>query len=157
MSASIKAQKAARVRKWRKDNPEKARAIKRRWQNANPEKRREMARRYYAKHADKIKAAAKQRAIRKREADPEKAKERAREKHLKSAYGMTPSAFAAMLTGQGCRCAICGKENGYWVVDHNHENGNIRGVLCRECNTGLGCFKDSTDTMLSAVKYLMVN
>ena len=55
-------------------------------------------------------------------------------------------------------CAICkNPENGRYVhlsIDHNHETGQLRGLLCNNCNRALGLFKDSIDVLNSAVKYL---
>lgn len=54
------------------------------------------------------------------------------------------------------RCYICdvpvsGKNK---CLDHCHQSGDIRGVLCRKCNVGIGMFDDSVERMLSAVEYL---
>ena len=58
---------------------------------------------------------------------------------------------------KGC-CAICGlhelEHNGKLHVDHNHETGKVRGLLCTRCNTALGKFKESPTILESAVKYL---
>lgn len=50
-------------------------------------------------------------------------------------------------------CAICGIE-GNLVVDHNHTTLKIRGMLCTNCNLGLGHFKDNKDLLQSAISYL---
>lgn len=56
------------------------------------------------------------------------------------------------------RCEICGKtekDNGKRLaVDHNHETGMIRGMLCNNCNLGIGYLKDNIDLLKSAIKYL---
>lgn len=80
---------------------------------------------------------------------------RAKRKHLQRAYGLTPEAFSALLRGQNGTCAIC-RAGEDWVVDHDHKTGAVRGVLCRQCNLGLGGFKDSPDSLLNAAKYLLV-
>jgi hypothetical protein len=72
-------------------------------------------------------------------------------------YGLTPAAFDAMLAGQGGRCAICGTdEPGWhgWNVDHDHETGVVRGILCGHCNVGLGHFADDADRLRAAADYL---
>lgn len=60
---------------------------------------------------------------------------------------------------QGC-CAICGrsqKDLGYCLqVDHNHHTGNFRGLLCRNCNIGLGQFHDSPELIEKALRYLSI-
>ena len=69
-----------------------------------------------------------------------------------------------MYQEQTGECAICGEtialfsEKGSDVqiafVDHDHETGEVRGLLCRGCNYGLGNFKDSEERLISAIKYL---
>ncbi|WP_425545633.1 endonuclease VII domain-containing protein [Glutamicibacter creatinolyticus] len=61
---------------------------------------------------------------------------------------------------QDHKCAICGDPYGMeslkhpLYVDHCHQTGKVRGLLCSRCNTGLGLFRDSPDLMLAAVTYL---
>jgi len=79
---------------------------------------------------------------------------------LKSAYGITPEKYDEMLAAQGGVCAICKNEDtkhksNYFPVDHNHSTGEVRGLLCSTCNTGLGLFGDSIDTLMGAAAYLM--
>jgi len=64
-----------------------------------------------------------------------------------------------MLRLQGGVCAICNAPhlvNKKFAVDHNHETGIIRGLLCSNCNAGLGMFKDSMTLLADAVFYLRV-
>lgn len=49
---------------------------------------------------------------------------------------------------------ICKKYADPLCLDHDHETGRLRGWLCRQCNTGLGYFKDSVDFLHSAISYL---
>ena len=82
------------------------------------------------------------------------------EYNLRKKYGLTKEAFDAMLTGQGGVCAICGKSDfstGHGkcpVVDHDHETGVIRGILCFGCNIGIGAFKEKIAIVKAAVDYL---
>ena len=66
-------------------------------------------------------------------------------------HGLTPEQARAFTAGK--TCAICGKDKRL-VVDHCHQSGRIRGVLCLTCNAGLGMFKDMPDLLLRAVGYL---
>jgi hypothetical protein len=50
-------------------------------------------------------------------------------------------------------CTICGKEERL-VVDHDHETGKVRGLLCNHCNRGLGHFRDNIEFLEDAIKYL---
>lgn len=72
------------------------------------------------------------------------------------AYGLTRDELRALLA-QHDVCAICGTAD--WgkkgpCVDHCHETGVVRGILCGRCNTGLGQFGDDPKRLLSAVSYL---
>lgn len=75
---------------------------------------------------------------------------------LKSLYGITLDEYNTMLSGQAGLCAICkrppAKER--LVVDHCHASGRVRGLLCRNCNSGIGKLGDSIETLRAAVAYL---
>jgi protein-arginine kinase activator protein McsA len=58
-----------------------------------------------------------------------------------------------MIAAQGGRCLICQEETKLHV-DHCHETKKVRGLLCRECNTGLGKFKERVDLLERAIHYL---
>lgn len=90
-----------------------------------------------------------------------KNKETARERYLQRHYGMSENEYKARLLAQNNSCIICGKEfsNGSFgpdspVVDHCHTHGNVRGILCNECNRGLGYFHDNPEALLKAASYL---
>ncbi len=68
-------------------------------------------------------------------------------------YGITEERYDELYAQQEGRCAICGV-GGALSVDHNHETGVVRGLLCHACNTGLGGLKDSPELLLRAVEYL---
>lgn len=65
----------------------------------------------------------------------------------------TYSDYEKLLEEQEYRCAICSK-TGATHVDHDHETGKVRAVLCGGCNKGLGHFVDSPDLLRKAAKYL---
>lgn len=81
--------------------------------------------------------------------------------NLKYIHGITLEDYDMMLLTQNMRCAICGtdtpKGRGRFHVDHNHDTGTIRGLLCHECNTALGLLKDSPATLARAIEYLTDN
>ena len=66
-----------------------------------------------------------------------------------------------MLSQTEGKCPICGRQfvagkmnpQGY-DIDHNHRTGKVRGLLCRNCNRGLGQFDDNVEALLQAVVYL---
>jgi hypothetical protein len=73
-------------------------------------------------------------------------------------YGLTEKMFSDLLTSQNGRCAICFAgivEPRSAHVDHDHETGKVRGLLCMSCNRGLGLLRDSPDVLLSALEYLV--
>jgi hypothetical protein len=82
------------------------------------------------------------------------------ERHLVTTYGITLEQYDQMLTEQQGGCAICGTtepagRNGRFHVDHCHEGGHVRGLLCHFCNIGLGHFKDDVKTLAKAIEYLV--
>ena len=74
---------------------------------------------------------------------------------LKRLYGISSADYDALLAKQDGVCAICGKPSEETLcVDHCHATGTIRGLLCRKCNTGLGCYEDDPATMITSLAYL---
>ena len=74
---------------------------------------------------------------------------------LKRLYGMSPADYDALLAKQDGVCATCGKPSKETLcVDHCHATGTIRGLLCRKCNIGLGCYDDDPATLVTALAYL---
>lgn len=77
-------------------------------------------------------------------------------------YGITEEQYQQMLSDQDNVCAICvtntpGRNHENFHVDHDHETGKIRGLLCDKCNRGLGYFNDNPDVLEEAVRYLENN
>jgi hypothetical protein len=82
---------------------------------------------------------------------------RQRINYLKSKYGITPEDKQRMYREQNSRCAICGKkltEPGGCCVDHDHITGEVRGLLCITCNTGIGMLHDDPVITQKATEYL---
>lgn len=72
-------------------------------------------------------------------------------------YGLSPEQYLDMLEKQQGKCAICKLEptsKRGLAVDHDHETGEVRGLLCGGCNTALGSFKDDPEVLTSAIEYL---
>lgn len=77
---------------------------------------------------------------------------------IKRHYGMTVDQYHGLLNSQGGVCAICRGQNTNgrrYAVDHDHETGTVRGLLCSQCNVGLGMFRDSTSLLTEAISYLL--
>ena len=80
-----------------------------------------------------------------------------RNRRLKRVYGITSETFKSMIKNQKGNCAICKNKldiSKNTHIDHDHVTGEVRAILCQNCNTALGSFKDSIDILKSAVKYL---
>jgi hypothetical protein len=72
-------------------------------------------------------------------------------------FGLTKEQLEQMIEEQNNKCLICGLEFQHyseWCIDHCHHTGKIRGILCSECNTGLGYFFDNTEFLKNAIAYL---
>ncbi len=79
-----------------------------------------------------------------------------RERMLISLYGLSQAAYNNILVQQKGVCAICLQApNGKVLcVDHDHETGNVRGLLCENCNRALGMMKDDSMRLRAAADYL---
>lgn len=97
-------------------------------------------------------------ALEKQKADKAGVKLINRRAKLKKAFGLTVQQYDEMLVEQGGRCALCGSDfpggRGRFVVDHCHDTGKIRGLLCNLCNVGLGALRDSPQLLQKAIHYL---
>jgi len=81
-----------------------------------------------------------------------------KDRWLKFKYNITIEDWEDMLQEQNHQCAICGVHQSQvkrvFHTDHDHETGKVRGLLCADCNHGLGKFKDNVDNLLNAINYL---
>jgi len=86
-----------------------------------------------------------------------------KEYDLKKNYGITIDDYYDKLKEQKGCCAICGRNGNTLAkrskprnlsVDHDHNTGEIRGLLCNSCNRAIGFLNDSIDTLKNAIKYL---
>ena len=107
------------------------------WRKANPERYLEYQRVYKEKNREQI-----QRANRKR--------------HLKKQYGLSLPEYEALIEYQAGLCAICRTpEDGGLHIDHDHNTGSIRGLLCGRCNKALGLLDDDPQKFRAAELYLL--
>lgn len=84
---------------------------------------------------------------------------RGKAKDIERTYGITLNEYEKLYRSQNGMCAICHhpeptKGRLFLAVDHDHKTGRVRGLLCSKCNMALGSFGDSTEYLLSAVRYL---
>ncbi len=108
------------------------------WRKKNPEKHRASAKRWSDKN-------------------PELKKD----VNLKVRIGLPIGTYATMLAAQNGLCAICrtsepGGKNGRFHVDHCHETKEVRGLLCTNCNTGIGHMKHRVTFLQAAIEYLQI-
>lgn len=75
---------------------------------------------------------------------------------LRKAYeiGISGAQYDAMFVAQNGLCAICSEPNNKLNVDHDHAGGEVRGLLCRRCNLGLGQFRDNPEFLRRAEQYI---
>jgi hypothetical protein len=87
------------------------------------------------------------------------------DKDLQRNYGITLEWYRNTLKAQNGVCAICSKPESVKIkgkliampVDHNHNTGKARGLLCTQCNRGLGLFRDNQEILKNAILYLIKN
>lgn len=117
------------VRERRKANPETYRAINKRWRSKNRESHCKAKRDHYH--------------------------QKGWHQKLKREYGITLEEFCCMEEEQGNKCAICGLvSEKRMCVDHDHETGTVRGLLCPACNKMIGMSKDNPSVLERAAEYL---
>ena len=140
---------------------------------SNKEKIRSRVLKYYRANKTKVRRAQNryrttQAGIDGRKVEHRKAYEKDPERiwrlRLKRKYGINERIYNEILESQGGICGICGAFNRHptrWgnvsdklVVDHCHSTGKVRGLLCHNCNAGLGHFKDSQVRLTSAIEYI---
>lgn len=117
-------------------NPEPYRERARQWAADNPERRAA----YQAEYRDR----------------PER-KRAMRDGYYRRTYGKSADEVDEMLDAQNGGCAICGAKPERLAsmhIDHDHEHGHLRGLLCVSCNQGLGQFRDDPALLLRAIVYL---
>jgi hypothetical protein len=83
-------------------------------------------------------------------ADKKKAGRRA---YLKSKYGITPTEYDAMHLSQRGKCACCGTSK-VTALDHDHQTGKVRELLCNNCNCMLGFAKEDVNRLQAGIRYL---
>ena len=139
------------------------------WDIIMPYKNKEAYREYYEKNRGYFLEKSRRRYLENKEGILAKQKTpsvrlRRRISQIKHKYGLSEVDYNNMLHDQKNKCKICdvefiesaGHSNQGYVphVDHCHESGKVRGLLCGNCNKGLGLFKDSKKNLQSAMEYL---
>jgi len=130
------------------------------YRKANPEKSREISRRSNAKRRVNPETS---KVIREYQANYRKTNaQKLRDKERKRKFGISSEKYSELLENQNGVCAICGNPETATrlgvvkalSVDHCHSTGRIRGLLCSDCNTGIGKLKDDVTILQNAIRYL---
>jgi hypothetical protein len=121
------------------------------WQKAHPEACRVSSRKHRAAHRQQEIARNRQWC----KDNPEQHIKSQRKADYKRRYGITDSC-EKLLAEQNGVCAICGgnRSTRELGIDHDHNTGDIRGMLCGPCNLGLGYFADNSEFLKAAINYL---
>ena len=157
-----------RAKEWRESNKERKRETSKRWRKANEAREEQRKKEWREKNKERWKAANKkwykenrdeslQRSKGWYQKNKNKCRERVRNYQLKSQYGITAKEYDEILTSQGHVCACCrspstGRRR--LAVDHDHSTSEVRGLLCDNCNTGIGRLGDTESGVQDALIYL---
>jgi hypothetical protein len=144
--SDCKACAAKRMAERRRKNPERTRFI----QQKSQAKRRER----YAEDAEYRKSVKERSKKFWQSLSPYELRKRRWQNHLITAYGMTQKDFEFLVAKHDGCCHCCGKKRRKMCIDHDHETGKVRGLLCSNCNTAIGLMGDSVVTLQSAIDYL---
>ena len=146
-------------KKYYQDNKEALREKQREYYQKNKEAILERSRQWQANNPERVKELASNgymRRVIREEQFPEE-KRRRRNKIYKSRYGISLEEYEAIEKDQNMACAICKARCAryeFLSVDHCHETGKVRGLLCHSCNVAIGHFKDSAENLENAVQYM---
>jgi len=138
---------AERKRKYYQQNKDRVCAASKKYRENNKEKVA-LAKQAWA-HSVKAKEYSREYSTR-----PE-VRERFRRLQWKRKYGLDIQESEQMLKYQNHHCPICNSFLNNPVVDHCHKTNKVRGILCPQCNLGLGAFRDNTTYLQNAIKYLL--
>ena len=133
--------------RWREKYPERYNSYMRKWRKDNPDKQQAISKRSY----NKVK-------------DLDSTRKIHRKAHLKANFGLTLEEYDMRLSSQNGVCAICGNPETSLRrgsiksldVDHNHETGQIRGLLCSACNASLGLMREDPARLEAMIRYIEV-
>jgi hypothetical protein len=109
--------------------------------------RRRMSRESYLRHKEEVIA----RTMRRYAENPRARKNR----EFKREYGITLEEYERLCVEQGGKCAICGTVPKTLYVDHDHQTKKFRGLVCMQCNLGIGYLKDNPNIVGHALTYLL--
>src|SRR5271166_4882501 len=129
----VKEHLASYMREWRAENREKVRASNKKWRDTNPDRVRKKAKDW-------------------RTGNPE----RIRDHNLKNGHGIVGRDYDRMSAAQDGKCHICEAMDVKLCVDHDHDTGEIRKLLCRTCNMLVGFFEKHPERMQATAWYVQL-
>lgn len=142
--AKTKEEKQLYMQQWRKLNADKIKTYAKKWKTLNVDHIKSYQKEYHNEY-------------RKRD----DVQQWFFEKNLRLNYGITENDFLELWENQDGKCMICdtnliprGRKHNCVAIDHNHLTDEIRGLLCRGCNSGIGHFKDNPEVLIAAANYL---
>lgn len=132
MPCNVKEYQREYQKKYRLANKDHLDAYLKNWRAKNKDRTAELCRSYYQSNKTKI-----------------------REYKWKLRYGLTREDIYDLYASQDGCCAICKKElNDVFVVDHCHSNGQVRGLLCNQCNQAIGLLNEDVSAFSNAIDYI---
>ena len=148
-------------RKWNAKNPDELKAIAAKWWAENKERvaaqRKERRDRMKLENPEAARAAQRERFVRYYAKHRDRILQKQRDERPRTKYKMPVAEHRAMLAAQGGKCSICREvptgAKGLFI-DHCHDTGVVRGLICNHCNRGLGGFRDNTESLWRAIAYL---
>lgn len=119
----LRARARVYAKEWAAKHPEKIREHSNNWKKAHPEQRREQGRRFRAAHKETLRIKSLL--------------------YVRKRYGLTQADVDSLFAVQSGRCGMCNAPiaGSDIQVDHDHQSGAVRGLLCRQCNLSLGIFE----------------
>jgi len=146
-----------KAREWKKKNKDKVSESGKRYRTKNAEAIKQRykdnyhdisarGKKYYENNKDRIREKA--------GAYYKKNRKKVLLQNLFNRYNITEDEYHALLKKQGEKCGICSVSQVTLCVDHCHATGVVRGLLCGNCNKGIGFLKDDMILLESAKKYL---
>lgn len=165
-SAEYRKKNADKIRIMRLKTRKHDRELERIWYKKNREKKLKNCIKWRKKNVEHRRQYERKRTIRNKEKNKKYYQEnkiKYKKVYLKRHYNITIEDYKRMFREQKGKCEICNKKetakDSYnklkrLSVDHNHKTGNVRGLLCQRCNTGVGYFMESIESLKGAIKYL---
>lgn len=149
-------ERALAARKWRAENRERHREAEKARYRQRMEDDPDGLRKERSEYMRKWRAENRERSNATTRRSNAKNKEKLRDRRYQKKYGLSSAECDAMLAEQEGKCGICRSPDSPrgWCVDHCHSTGAVRGILCHDCNTGIGFFKDDVTRLQSAIDYL---